>query len=234
MTLISPILGGDPTSVHLTGCPSIDLVARVDLTLPNDLMTRLRRSWSESRFHPAVSDRSPHPVTTEYGEGFRQINETLKAVVATERRRCGSGPTSIPALTTSPKVFARSGRRITRVLFTSSGSLPLRITPRSSTTVRAWSGTRVARCARGHFSLSPRSTFGTRQTKREHGPMSSMWATTVMRFSVPSGNRSVMASPEEPAVRRWESGPENRRDSGFRAAQDSKTLSPMREGEMGD
>lgn len=73
-------MGEDPATVFLTGCPAIDLVAGLDLRLPEDIFDR----------HKGVGDRIDptkpyivvlqHPVTTEYGQGFAQINETLAAV----------------------------------------------------------------------------------------------------------------------------------------------------------
>jgi UDP-hydrolysing UDP-N-acetyl-D-glucosamine 2-epimerase len=73
-------LGEDPAMVFLTGCPSIDVVAGLDLSLQDDLLARYKGVG------PALDIRKPylvvlqHPVTTEYGSGFRQINETLKAI----------------------------------------------------------------------------------------------------------------------------------------------------------
>jgi UDP-hydrolysing UDP-N-acetyl-D-glucosamine 2-epimerase len=73
-------MGEDPKTVYLTGCPSIDLVADLDLALPPDLFTRYKGVGA------AVDPSQPylvvlqHPVTTEYGHGFAQIRETLEAV----------------------------------------------------------------------------------------------------------------------------------------------------------
>jgi UDP-hydrolysing UDP-N-acetyl-D-glucosamine 2-epimerase len=73
-------MGEHPDTVFLTGCPSIDLVADLDLTLPPDLFARYKGVG------PDVDPTKPyvvvlqHPVTTEYGRGFEQINETLAAV----------------------------------------------------------------------------------------------------------------------------------------------------------
>lgn len=75
-------LGEPPDTVHLVGCPRIDLVAEI-----------LRRTGSgpdDHLFDLGVGSRldlsrpfvlvSQHPVTTEYGEGERQITATLEAV----------------------------------------------------------------------------------------------------------------------------------------------------------
>jgi UDP-hydrolysing UDP-N-acetyl-D-glucosamine 2-epimerase len=75
-------LGERPEDVHMVGCPRIDLVAEV---LEND-----RNGLGPNLFKQGVGGVfdlnqpfllvSQHPVTTEYGEGERQITETLMAV----------------------------------------------------------------------------------------------------------------------------------------------------------
>jgi UDP-hydrolysing UDP-N-acetyl-D-glucosamine 2-epimerase len=75
-------LGERPEHVHMVGCPRIDLVADILRTGPARL--------DEHLFDTGVGDRldlkkpfvlvSQHPVTTEYGEGERQITATLSAV----------------------------------------------------------------------------------------------------------------------------------------------------------
>ncbi len=73
-------MGENPDTVHFTGCPAIDLVAETDLTLPPDIFSRYRGVGAD------LDPRKPylvvlqHPVTTEYGQGFAQVNETLQAV----------------------------------------------------------------------------------------------------------------------------------------------------------
>ncbi len=73
-------MGEAPDTVHFTGCPSIDLIAGIDMKLPPDIFTRYLGVGA------AIDAAKPylvvlqHPVTTEYGQGFAQINETLRAV----------------------------------------------------------------------------------------------------------------------------------------------------------
>ncbi len=73
-------MGEDPEKVFFTGCPSIDLIADLDLALPPDLFIRYKGVG------PDIDPAKPylvvlqHPVTTEYGRGMDQINETLEAV----------------------------------------------------------------------------------------------------------------------------------------------------------
>lgn len=76
-------MGEHPESVYVVGCPRIDLVAEIarnDGKLPD-------RTWLE---HEGVGGHinldepfllvAQHPVTTEYGQGEQQINETLMAL----------------------------------------------------------------------------------------------------------------------------------------------------------
>ena len=73
-------MGEDPASVHLTGCPAIDLLVDTDLRLNPDVLNHGKGVG------PSVDPDAPylvvlqHPVTTEYGSGFDQIRETLNAV----------------------------------------------------------------------------------------------------------------------------------------------------------
>jgi UDP-hydrolysing UDP-N-acetyl-D-glucosamine 2-epimerase len=76
-------LGENPESVHLVGCPRMDLVAEV-LAGDGDGLSDLFETGVGGRFsldEPFLLV-SQHPVTTEYGDGKRQIQETLKAVQA--------------------------------------------------------------------------------------------------------------------------------------------------------
>ena len=73
-------MGEPPETVHLTGCPSLDLLVDSDLSLPRDLFERYRGVGAvidPSRPYIVVLQ---HPVTTEYGAGLAQIGETLAAI----------------------------------------------------------------------------------------------------------------------------------------------------------
>jgi UDP-hydrolysing UDP-N-acetyl-D-glucosamine 2-epimerase len=76
-------MGEAPESVHVVGCPRMDLVAEV-LRDGGDGLSDLFRFGVGGSFdldQPFLLV-SQHPVTTEYGDGERQIAETLKAVQA--------------------------------------------------------------------------------------------------------------------------------------------------------
>ena len=74
-------LGEDPDAVHVVGCPRMDLVAEVLADggdgLSDLFATGVGGSFSLDEPFLLVSQ---HPVTTEYGDGKRQIQETLKAL----------------------------------------------------------------------------------------------------------------------------------------------------------
>jgi UDP-hydrolysing UDP-N-acetyl-D-glucosamine 2-epimerase len=77
-------MGEDPDAVFNVGCPSIDLVARTDLSVRADA---LREFASTHGAGAPIDPEQPyvlmmqHPVTTEYGAGLDQVNATLDAVV---------------------------------------------------------------------------------------------------------------------------------------------------------
>lgn len=77
-------MGENPEKVFVTGCPAIDL-ARVACKTNND-PGRLFSKYGG--VGPKLDVQKPylvvmqHPVTTEFGQGFQQINETLLAIKA--------------------------------------------------------------------------------------------------------------------------------------------------------
>jgi UDP-hydrolysing UDP-N-acetyl-D-glucosamine 2-epimerase len=75
-------MGERPEDVYLVGCPRIDLVAEVMENEENNLGPDLFLQGVGGTFdldQPFLM-LMQHPVTTEYGEGERQITETLTAV----------------------------------------------------------------------------------------------------------------------------------------------------------
>ena len=75
-------LGEEPNSVHVVGCPRIDLLAEVLSTggeLDAEWLDREGVGGHISTDEPFLLV-SQHPVTTEYGQAERQITETLMAL----------------------------------------------------------------------------------------------------------------------------------------------------------
>ena len=73
-------MGEDPEKVFFTGCPAIDLVADLETKLPADIFQRyggVGAGLSVDKDYLVVLQ---HPVTTEFGSGLAQIQETLEAV----------------------------------------------------------------------------------------------------------------------------------------------------------
>jgi len=73
-------MGEDPNYVFCTGCPAMDLLVDTDLSLKPGIFKSYKGVGEN------ISDSDPyvivlqHPVTTEYGNGRKQIIETLRAV----------------------------------------------------------------------------------------------------------------------------------------------------------
>lgn len=72
-------MGENKATVHLVGCPSIDLLRSIDLSMyPKELASAgVGAKIDENKPYIIVLQ---HPVTTEYGSGLAQINQTIKAV----------------------------------------------------------------------------------------------------------------------------------------------------------
>lgn len=73
-------MGEDPGAVHLVGCPSLDVLAELDLTLPPDFAAQLGGTGAPIDLDEPYVVVLQHPVTTEYGQGVEQVRETLAAV----------------------------------------------------------------------------------------------------------------------------------------------------------
>lgn len=75
-------MGEEPWRVHCTGCPSIDLLVNQDLSLNKQLCEKLIHGGVGTLFDPLKPYilMVQHPVTTSFGEGIRQVTETLQAL----------------------------------------------------------------------------------------------------------------------------------------------------------
>ena len=79
-------MGEAPDTVHMTGCPSIDLLADSNLDLEAKLFERYKGVGAQVDPSKPYIVVLQHPVTTEYGDGLSQINATLEAVDGIGRR----------------------------------------------------------------------------------------------------------------------------------------------------
>ena len=73
-------MGEEKNTVFLTGCPAMDLVAESNLTLPNNFFKLNHGVGDKLTTKKDYMIVLQHPVTTEYGSGFKQIKQTLNAV----------------------------------------------------------------------------------------------------------------------------------------------------------
>jgi UDP-hydrolysing UDP-N-acetyl-D-glucosamine 2-epimerase len=75
-------LGEDPKNIFLTGCPSIDLIKSSNLKIDKKFIQKYASSGVGQNID-FLNDYIvvlQHPVTTEYGDGLKQIRETINAV----------------------------------------------------------------------------------------------------------------------------------------------------------
>ena len=75
-------MGEDPNSIFNVGCPSIDAIVGIDLDLPDDIFKTYLGVGKPLNPEKPYLVVLQHPVTTEYGKGLEQINETLRAIDA--------------------------------------------------------------------------------------------------------------------------------------------------------
>ena len=73
-------LGEDPATVYWTGCPAMDLIHESDRNLPDDIFIRYKGVGPDLDSSKPFIVVLQHPVTTEYGNGYAQIQETIKAI----------------------------------------------------------------------------------------------------------------------------------------------------------
>lgn len=164
-------LGEDAKHVHRVGCPRVDLVA--------DILTDSDTMLSEDIFKEGVGKSfaldqpfilmSQHPVTTEYGDGEKQINETLESIRALD----------LPAIVLWPNADAGS-EDISRGIrkFREGGlspnmhffkNLPIETYVRLMERTACLVGNSSSAIREGAYIGTPSVNVGTRQSGRERG-----------------------------------------------------------------
>jgi UDP-hydrolysing UDP-N-acetyl-D-glucosamine 2-epimerase len=165
-------MGEDPATVHTVGCPRIDLVAEVAAAGANGLDP----AWFDREGvggHVDIDQPfllvSQHPVTTEYGDGERQITETLEAIALL----------AMPTIMLWPNVDAgsedvargmrkfRERRQLGHMRFYKNFAVEtfVRLMMRAACLV----GNSSAPIREGAFLGAPAVNIGTRQAGRERG-----------------------------------------------------------------
>jgi len=73
-------MGEQKSSVFLTGCPSFDIIDKKNLKITNQILEKYKGVGANLDCTKPYVVCLQHPVTTEFGSGLSQINETLFAV----------------------------------------------------------------------------------------------------------------------------------------------------------
>lgn len=73
-------MGESPDVVFNFGCPAIDIALAADKTISNDIMADYKGAGSGIDWQKPYLLLLQHPVTTSFGGGFEQINESLYAL----------------------------------------------------------------------------------------------------------------------------------------------------------
>jgi UDP-hydrolysing UDP-N-acetyl-D-glucosamine 2-epimerase len=164
-------LGERPETVHLVGCPRMDLVAEILADSGERLGSDLFAEGVGGSFdlgQPFVMV-SQHPVTTEYGAGDRQITATLEAVEEV----------GLPALVFWPNAdagsedVARGIRRFREMhdnaRFHFFKNLPAESYMRLMTRTACLVGNSSSAIREGAFIGTPAVNIGSRQHRRQRG-----------------------------------------------------------------
>ncbi len=73
-------MGEDPCSVFNYGCPAMDILVNEELLIDNSIMRHYGGVGHPIDWEKPYLLMMQHPVTTSYGQGLNQINETLFAL----------------------------------------------------------------------------------------------------------------------------------------------------------
>ncbi|TVM13815.1 UDP-N-acetylglucosamine 2-epimerase (hydrolyzing) [Oceanidesulfovibrio indonesiensis] len=73
-------MGEEPWRIFVTGCPAIDLAAQAITCDPGDLFVKYGGTGQPLSWDEPFLVVLQHPVTTEYGNSGKQIEQTLEAV----------------------------------------------------------------------------------------------------------------------------------------------------------
>lgn len=165
-------MGEDPNMVFKVGCPSIDVVARTDPGEPGDALDEFARAHGVGA---PIDPAKPyvlmmqHPVTTEFGQGLDQINQTLEAVAAVGRQALVFWP-NVDAgsehVAKGIRIFREMGRAHDFHFFQ---NLPAEMFARLMAHCDCVVGNSSSALREGAFLGAPAVTVGTRQQDREHG-----------------------------------------------------------------
>jgi UDP-hydrolysing UDP-N-acetyl-D-glucosamine 2-epimerase len=162
-------MGEDPQTVFNVGCPSIDLVAGLDLGLPRDALAHFGGVGAEIDAGEPFLLVMQHPVTTEYGHGLEQVTETMEAVASLGMQAIVFWPNvdaGSDQVAKGLRLFRESGRARSFHFFR---NLPPEVFVRLMAHCACMVGNSSAALREGAFLGTPAVTVGTRQAGRERG-----------------------------------------------------------------
>jgi len=73
-------MGINPSMVYNFGCPAMDILKNENLLISNEIMKKYGGVGFDIDWTKPYILMVQHPVTTSYGEGYKQVNETLEAL----------------------------------------------------------------------------------------------------------------------------------------------------------
>ncbi len=164
-------MGERPEFVHHVGCPSIDILMRIDPKFSDEDIGILNREGVgfELDYDKPFLLVLQHPNTTEYGQGLHQIGETLAAVTNMSMQTLMFWPNVDPGSEDIAK-----GMRIYREVHLGDHvrfmkNLPVEIFVKLLANCSAIAGNSSAAIREGSFLGTPAVNIGTRQNGRERG-----------------------------------------------------------------
>ncbi|MDQ7815032.1 MAG: UDP-N-acetylglucosamine 2-epimerase [Patescibacteria group bacterium] len=195
-------MGESPDTIHVTGCPAIDIVAQMERNFRPEEIEML----GYQGVGPKIDVTKPyilmmqHPVTTEYGSGHDQVMETVEAIKMT----------GMPAIALWPNIDAGSDQisKALRIFREFNPEVPIRFyknfPPETYARILANAACAVGNSSsfirEGSYLGTPAIIVGSRQHGREHGR-------NVM-MEVPHDRQSILdALNRQLANGRYESDP---------------------------
>ena len=73
-------MGEEDTRVYNYGCPAMDILKNIDLSISNERMSAYGGVGFKIDWDKPFILMMQHPVTTSYGNGFDEVTETLQAL----------------------------------------------------------------------------------------------------------------------------------------------------------
>jgi UDP-hydrolysing UDP-N-acetyl-D-glucosamine 2-epimerase len=163
-------LGERPESVHLVGCPRIDIVAEI-LAKETDVSLPLFGEGVGATFDLKKGFLlvSQHPVTAEYGDGERQITLTLDAALRTRLPAVVLWPNADAGSEDVSRGIRKFRERHPSALFHYVKNLPPEVYIPLMARTSCLIGNSSSAIREGAFIGTPAVNIGTRQTARQRG-----------------------------------------------------------------